>query len=541
MSRFRFVLVATSAVILLGVACTSGGGNPNPTSSSSSSASPLGSPVSGGSFVMSLPSDVPTMDPAHAGFDFASWSMTIAVNSALVDYDQGTKLHGDLAESYDVSSDGLTYTFNLRPNLSFSDGTPLTSADVQYSIERVLDPKTAAEGSYLFGGIVGASAFSGGKADHVSGIETPDSSTVIVKLTAPEPYFLYLLATPWVRVVQRAQVEKYGKDFSLHPLGSGPFMLKSWTPGQEIVLEKNPRYYDANHIYLNTVTVKLNQNDQTRILEFQRGDLSMSDIPAAAYPQIATNSKYEPYLVKNEDPDTYYIGMKTNQKPFDNATVRQALNYAVNKDRLVQLLNGRAIVSHGVIPPPMTGYDPNGQGYAYDPDKARALLKQAGYPNGFSTEIWTINDETSTRIVQSAANDLAAVGVKASIKAVDSSTFYSAVGDKNKVPMFFTFWWQDYPDAYDFFSNLLVKAAWGPTNATYFYDPVVDKDINQTAHSTDEQARIQLFRQAEEVVAKDAPWIFLYHTITVDVRQPNVYFYLHPIHIWRFADYWVKS
>ncbi len=537
MPRVRSLLGAVVVLALLAAACSSSGGNPGP----APAASPLTSPVPGGNFVMALSSDVPTMDPAQAGFDFASWSMTIAVYSALLDYSHGLHLHGDLAASWKLSPDGKTYTFHLRPGLVFSDGTPLTSSDVRFSLERVLNPKTASPGAYLFGGIVGAKAFAAGKAAHVSGIQTPNPSTVVIKLTAPQPYFANVLAMPYARVMDPAQVAKYGKNISHHPLGSGPFMLQKWIPGQELDLVKNPRYYDAKHIYLNSVTVKLNQNDQTRILEFQRGELSISDIPSPAFQQIAMNPKYAPYIVKNKDPDTYYIGMKNNQRPFNNVLVRRALNYAVNKNRLVQLLNGRAIVSHGVIPPTMAGYDPTAQPYPYDPAKARQLLAQAGYPHGFSTEIWTINDETSTKIVQSVASDLAAVGVKAAVRAVDSSTFYSNVGAANKVPMFFTFWWQDYPDPYDFFSNLLTKANWGPTNSAYYSDPVVERDIAATAHSLNQASRVALFRQMNQVVFRDAPWIFLYHTITEDVRQPSVYFYIHPVHIWRFADYWIKK
>jgi oligopeptide transport system substrate-binding protein len=535
MSRVRFVLGALVALALLGAGCSSSAGQAGPTPA----ASKLTSPVPGGNFVMATSSDLPTMDPAQAGFDFVSWSMTIAVYSALLDYGHGLHLQGDLAANWKLSPDGKTYTFHLRPGLVFSDGTPLTSSDVRFSLERILNPKTGSPGAYLFDSIVGASAFAAGKAAHVSGIQTPNPSIVVIKLTAPESYFANILAMPYARVMDPAQVAKYGKNISQHPLGSGPFKLQSWVPGQMLVLVKNARYYDAKHIYLNSVTVKLNQNDQTRILEFQRGELSISDIPSAAFQQIAMNPKYSPYIVKNQDPDTYYIGMKNNQRPFNNVLVRRALNYAVNKARLVQLLNGRAIVSHGVIPPPMAGYDPTAKAYPYDPAKARRLLAQAGYRHGFSTEIWTINDETSIKIVQSVAADLAAVGVKAAVRAVDSSTFFSNVGDAHKVPMFLTFWWQDYPDPYDFFSSMLTKANWGPTNSAYYSDPVVERDVAATAHSLNQASRVALFRQMNQVVFRDAPWIFLYHTITEDVRQPGVYFYIHPVHIWRFADYWI--
>jgi ABC-type transport system substrate-binding protein len=496
--------------------------------------------TAGGTFRMALASDVPTMDPAQAGYDFASWSMTIALYSSLVDYDTGLKLHGDLARSWKITDGGKAYTFQLRPGTVFSDGTPLAAKDVKFSLERALDPKTGSPGSYLFGDIVGAQAFTSGKAKTVAGITTPTPRTLVIRLTAPETYFINVLAMPYARVISQKQVAKFGKAISRHPLGSGPFVLKSWLAGQKVVLARNPRYYGTAP-KLAAVEVELNVNDQSRVLQFQRGDLSVSDIPAAAYAQIALSSKWKPYIVTSRDASTYFVGMKNLAKPFNDKRVRQALNYAVNKDRLVQLLNGRAVTSHGVIPPPLAGYDAKAPGYAHDVAKAKALLAQAGLAKGFSTEIWTINDELSVRMVQAIANDLATVGVKAKVRAVDANTYYANVGKKDRAPMFFTFWLQDYPDAFDFFSNLLIKASWGPTNSAYFYDPRVDKNVAAIAHSTDQASRTATMRKTDRIVLGDAPWIFLYHTVTQNVRQPNVHYYLHPVHLWRFADYSVGS
>jgi peptide/nickel transport system substrate-binding protein/oligopeptide transport system substrate-binding protein len=530
----------------LAIAGCGGAGKPaaSPTGQAPAAANslePSGDPVKGGTFTMALASDVPTMDPAQAGFDFASWSMTVAQFSGLVDYDQGTKLRADAAERWEVSKDAKTYTFHLRANLKFSDGSPVTSSAVKFSLQRVVDPATGSPGAYLFADIVGASRFSSGKAKDISGIATPDARTVVIHLSAPTSYFLNILAMPYARIMDPATVKKYGKQISQHPVGSGPFVLKQWESGRRITLDRNPSYYDAALPYLDRVVVDVNVNDQTRVLEFQRGQLSISDIPSAAYQQVTGDPKLKPYISTNRDPSTYFIGMKNLQKPFNDVRVRQALNYAVNKQRVVQLLNGRGVVSHGVIPPPLAGYDKTRKPYAFDPAKAKQMLKEAGYPNGFSTEIWTINDEQGVRIVQSVANDLARVGVKAKVRSMNSSTFYAGVGAKDKAPMYYTFWLQDYPDAYDFFSNLLTKAAWGPTNSAYFSDPTVEGNTAAVAHSTDQAARIKTMRETDAAVFAQAPWIFLHHGVTQNVHQPDVFYNLHPVHLWRFADYWIKK
>jgi peptide/nickel transport system substrate-binding protein/oligopeptide transport system substrate-binding protein len=390
----------------------------------------------------------------------------------------------------------------------------------------------------LFSNIVGATQYAAGKASSISGIITPNTDTVIIKLVKPEPYFLNILAMPYARVMSPAQVAKWGKSISQHPLGTGPFELQSWVPGQKMVLVRNPHYFLAGRPYLNEVEVDLDVSDQTRVLEYERGELSIVDVPSSAFAQLALNSKYNKTMNVSQDATTYFLGMKDNIKPFNNLKVRQALNYAVNKNRLIQLLNGRGTVANGIVPPTLPGFNPKATGYPYDPAKAKALLAAAGYPHGFSSVVWTENDTQSVRIAQSIASDLAAVGVNVKIDALAASTFVDGVGKQGQAPMFITYWLQDYPDAYDFFSNLLLKANWGGSNASYYYNPTVEAAIDKLEFSTTN--RTQEIEALDAQVTKDAPFVYLYHSITENVHQPNVFYYIHPVHLWRFADYWIK-
>jgi ABC-type transport system substrate-binding protein len=500
---------------------------------------PSGSPVHGGTFHMAIAEDIPTLDPAFAGYDVGSWSMSIAIYSALVDYGTGLTLTGDLAKSWTLSSNQKTYTFHLHSGVEFSDGSPMTASDFAFSIDRIVNPKTASPGSYLFSNIVGATQYAAGKSKTISGIETPNATTIIVNLVKPEPYFLNILAMPYARVMSPAQVAKWGnKSISQHPLGTGPFELQSWVPGQKMVLVRNPHYFLAGHPYLNKVEVDLDVPDQTRVLEYERGELSISDVPSSAFSQLALNSKYNKTMDVNYDATTYFLGMKDNIKPFNNLKVRQALNYAVDKTRLIQLLNGRGTVANGIVPPTLPGFSSKLKGYAYDPAKAKKLLAAAGYPHGFSTTIWVQNDSQSVQIAQSIASDLAAVGVTAKIDALAASTFVAGEGKQGQAPMFITYWLQDYPDAYDFFSNLLLKANWGGSNPMYYYNPTIEAAIDKLEFSTTN--RTQEIQSLDAEVTKDAPFVYLYHSITENVHQPNVFYYIHPVHLWRFADYWIK-
>ncbi|MCU1571122.1 MAG: peptide transporter substrate-binding protein [Naasia sp.] len=498
-----------------------------------------GPPVTGGTFHMALASDLPTLDPAQAGYDATSWSMVVAVFSSLVDYDEGLGVTGDLAETWTVSEDGLTYAFQLRDGLNFSDGSPLTTDDILFSFNRLLDPDTASPGSYLFSNIAGAADYMDGSADSISGITAPDKSNVVIELVEPQPYFANILAMPYARIMSEAQVKKYPEDISQHALGSGPFTVESLTPGQELVLARNPAYFIPGKPYLDKVQVDLNVSDQTRVLEFQRGDLSITDVPAAAYQELVQGKDFAPYVVQNEDATTYFLGMKNNQAPFDSAEVRQALNYAVDKDRLVQLLNGRGTVASQLTPPPLPGFDPDAKGYEHDVKKAKDLLAQAGYADGFSSEILTVNDEQSMRVVQSISADLAKVGVDVTINAVDQSTFYATVGAEDQAPMFFTYWLNYYPDAYDFFASLLLPENAGGSNMFYYSNPDVEAKIRELSSLT--EGRAEAIQALDAEVTATAPFVYLYHSITQNVRQSDVSYYIHPVHLWRFADYWISG
>jgi peptide/nickel transport system substrate-binding protein/oligopeptide transport system substrate-binding protein len=531
------VAVASAALIAIGLTAASAAASSIPKANPFAD-EPSGPPVRGGTFTLATAEDIPTLDPAFAGYDVGSWSMTISIFSALVDYGTGLTLEGDLAKSWSLSPDQKTYTFHLRSGVEFSDGTPMTASDFTFSIDRVVNPKTASPGAYLFSDIVGAAQYAAGKSAAISGIETPDATTIIVNLMKPQPYFPNILAMPYARVMSPAQVAKWGSSISQHPLGTGPFELQSWASGGNMVLVRNPHYFLPGRPYLNKVILEQDVPDETQVLEYQRGELSAVDIPPSGFAQLALNSTYNKTMDVNYDATTYYLGMKDNIKPFNNLKVREALNYAVDKTRLVQLLNGRGTVANGLVPPTLPGFNPNAKGYPYDPAKAKALLAEAGYPHGFSTTIWTENDDQSVEIAQSIAADLAAVGVNAKVDALNASTFVAGEGKQGQAPMFISYWLQDFPDAYDFFSNLLLKQNWGGSNPFYYYNPTIEAAIEKLEFSDTD--RSQEIESLDAQVTAQAPFVYLYHSITEYVHQPNVFFYIHPVHLWRFADYWIK-
>jgi peptide/nickel transport system substrate-binding protein len=496
-----------------------------------------------GIFRIAFPSDVPTADPAHAGYDLESWSVAVSIYNGLMNYGRGPDLHPELAQSYALSNGGKRYVFHLRHGVLFQNGREFTANDVKYSFERVLDPKTKSEGSWLFEDIVqGAKAFQSGKAKHVSGFKVLNRYTFEIDLTQPQPFFIYKLAMPYAYIVPKEVVQKYGDNFSHHPVGTGAFELKSWVPGQSLTMVRNPHYFKPGKPKLKEVDYVIGPDDSKAMLMFLRGQLEVNDIPSQYFVSTITSPKWKPNIVRSVDFDTYFIGMKNNMKPFNDIRVRRALNYAVDVPHIIKLLNGRAVKANGVLPPGMPGYDAKIKGYNYNPAKAKQLLKAAGYAHGFHSSIWSYNDETSIRVVQAIQQNLAQVGVTVSTRPVSTATFAAQYAKKGQVPMFLFLWINDYPDPQDFLYNLFSKETWGTNNSVYYYDAPVQKLLDRAQTELNRSTRFGMYHVAEQKIVNDAPWIFLYHTITYNVHQPWVHnYYLHPIHLWRYEDYSVSA
>ncbi len=229
--------------------------------------------------------------------------MIKSLYSRLMDYEPGTaNLVPSLAESFDVSADGLTYTFKLRPGVKFSNGRTVVASDVKYSIERAVNPKTQGPGAGFFGAIAGFDAVSGGTSETLSGIETPNDQTVIFKLSRPDATFLHVLAINFASVVPKEAVEAANGDFGKQPVGSGTFILKDWTIGQKLVFDRNPDYFNKDLPYIDKVTVEVGQEPLVALLRLQKGevDIAGDGIPPAKFLEIKNSPEGAQMIVDGE-------------------------------------------------------------------------------------------------------------------------------------------------------------------------------------------------------------------------------------------------
>jgi ABC-type transport system substrate-binding protein len=506
-------------------------------------------PKQGGSAVVTFNNDLTTLDP-QVGYDWQNWSVIKSIFDGLMDYKPGTtELEPDLAKEYTVSDDGLTYTFKLRDGLKFHNGRPLTAADVKYSLERAVNPATQSPGAGYFSMIKGHDELSTGKAKEMSGIATPDDKTVVFTLTRPDATFLHLMAINFGFVVPKEEVEKAGADWGKKPVGTGAFKFVEWVPGQHIVLERNQDYHRAGVPYLDKLTFEFGQDPTVAVLRLGKGEVDIvgDGIPPAQFAQIMADPANKDLIAIGDQLHTGYVTMNVTQPPFDNLKVRQAVNMAINKDRIVRLINNRGVTATQALPPAMPGYNRQNKGYSFDPEAAKKLLKEAGAEN-ISTELYAMNVDPNPRIAQAIQQDLAAIGIKAEIRSLAQAEVIAA-GGSGKAPLVWSggmAWIADFPDPANFYYGILGCA--GAVEGGWNWSKYCNKDLDARAAKADAmvksdqaEARIAAWQGIFDDVLKDAPWApvfnekrFTYHSARLG-GDPALF--TDPIHIPVNYDY----
>jgi ABC-type transport system substrate-binding protein len=501
-------------------------------------------PKQGGSMVVTYKDDISTLDPA-IGYDWQNWSMIKSLFDGLMDYKAGTtELIPDLAESYTVSPDGLTYTFKLLSGVKFHNGRTMTAGDVKYSIERAVDPKTQGPGQGFFSAINGFDELAGGSASSLSGISTPDDGTVVIELSRPDATFLQVMAINFAFVVPKEEVEKYGADFGRNPVGTGAYKMTEWTLGQRVVFERNRDYYRDGLPYLDEIVFEVGQEPTVAMLRLQRGEVDVlgDPIPPAQFLEVVNDPANKDLIVKGDLLHTGYVTMNVNTPPFDKKEVRQAVNMAINKDRVLRIVNNRGVAANQPLPPAMPGYDKAYEGYAFDVAKAKAMVAEAGYGDGVTTELYVMNTDPNPRIAQAIQQDLAAIGINAEVKSLAQSVVIAAGGD-GTAPMIWSggmAWIADYPDPSNFYGPIL--GCGGAVAGGWNWAKYCNEDMEERAQQADAMAdpamadkRIDLWRQIFVDIMEDAPWAPVFNEVRYTMHSPRIggdeIFFADPIHI----------
>lgn len=452
--------------------------------------------------------------------------------SGLVAFDPRLNLIPDLAESWKVSPDGTTYTFQIRQNARFQDGRAVTAQDVVYSWERAADPHTQSDTvlTYL-GDIVGVKEMHAGQAANISGLKAIDDHTLQVTIDAPKPYFLLKLTYPTGFVVDRANVES-GSDWYRRPNGTGPYQLIQWKPFQQMVYQANPNFYLGKPA-IPYVVIQLYLGNSQGL--YEAGQVDMTGV----YSIDRFLDPAEPLhreLVTGVDLCTNYIVFDVTQAPFDDVKVRQAFSMAFNRQQYIDVvMNGHALPALGPYPPGLPGFNIGLKGLAYDPAQARQLLTQSKYggPQGLPTIVYTdagLGSSISPDVAALAQMWKQNLGVTITVENIQPDIYYDQIFSGHHGQMFGGGWCADYPDPENFADALFHTGA--EQNNGGYSNPQLDKILDAARVEQDVTRRIQLYQQAEQIIVDDAPVLFTVHSLTYMLVKPYVKgFVLTPIDI----------
>ncbi|MBC6716278.1 ABC transporter substrate-binding protein [Aurantimonas sp. DM33-3] len=505
----------------------------------------------GGNIVITYKDDVATLDPA-IGYDWQNWSMIKSLFDGLMDYVPGTtELRPGLAESYEISEDGQTFTFKLRSGVKFHNGREMTAEDVKFSLDRVTAPATQSPGAGFFGMIDGYEAVAAGEADSLSGVTVVDPTTVEIKLSRPDATFLHVMALNFASVVPEEAVAEHGADFGKNPVGTGAFKLGEWALGQRVVFTRNEHYWRDGLPYLDQITFEIGQEPIVALLRLQSGEVDIpgDGIPPAKFQEVMADPEQKARVVEGGQLQTGYITMNVEIPPFDQKGVREAVNMAINKDRVVQMINNRALPANQPLPPSMPGYDESYEGYAYDVDAAKAKLAEAGFPDGFDTELFVMNTDPNPRIAQAIQQDLSQIGIRAEIQSLAQANVIAAGGEKDAAPMIWSggmAWIADFPDPSNFYGPILgcAGAVPGGWNWSWYCNEELDKRATEADSIVDparQEERSQMWSKIYTDIMADAPWVPVFNEQRFTMKSPRMggadNLYVDPVHIPINYDY----
>ncbi|CAM4105387.1 glutathione ABC transporter substrate-binding protein GsiB [Bordetella tumbae] len=496
-------------------------------------ASPLAHASKDVTFAVSIALE--TLDPYNTNSTL-NQAVGKAYYEGLFEFDKDLKIQKVLATDYSVSEDGLVYTFKLRPGVKFQDGTDFNAEAVKINFDRPANPDNRLSRYIQFSVI-----------DH---IDVVDPLTVKITLKKPFSAFLNALAHPAAMMISPAALKKYGKEIGFHPVGTGPFEFVEWKPAEYLKVKKFDGYWNQGKPKVDSITFRTVTDNNTRAAVVQTGEAHFAfPVPFEQAAILAKNDKLDVVDHKNSIM-ARYLSMNTQVKPFNDPKVRQAINYAINKQALAKVaFNGYATIVDGVVPTGVDFAHKTGP-WPYDPAKARQLLKEAGYEKGFETQLWSAyNDGTSVKVVQFLQQQLAQVGIKTSVEVLESGQRVQRVQqvqkpEDAKVRLYYAGWSSSTGEADWGLRPLLSTGAFPPVlnNVSYYSNKSVDDGIQEALATTDRTKKTEIYNKVQETIWNDAPWAFLVTQNNVYVKSKNLSgVYVEPDTSFWFGDIDLKQ
>jgi ABC-type transport system substrate-binding protein len=365
-------------------------------------------------------------------------------------------------------------------------------------------------------------------------------------LEKPDKTFLNTIALPSASAVPRKAVEEAGADFASRPVGSGQFVLDEYEPGSRLVLTRNPDYFDERTAAgLDKIDFTLGIEPHTGLLRVQQGQSEVlgDTIPSADFNSVKNDPRYEEYVHHATSNAITYLYMNTEVEPWNNGTVREAMQYAIDKERVIQVSNnGRGRVAGQILPPNMPGHDPSIGEAPHDPEKAKQLLEEAGYPDGFEATFWSDNSPDSVKAAQVIQQDLAEVGVDAEIRSASFEEYLSSTSS-GRTDAGMAGWFADFPDPSTFLNVLFDSAQIPANNLAKYSNPEVDEKLARARYVQDAEERLTLYREIQKQILADHPWVPIFYHVNYYFVSPRVGGYvIHPV--WgggTYADWYLTE
>lgn len=468
--------------------------------------------------------DAISLDPADTT-EMDSIKVSANIFETLVKYEkEGNQILPCLAESWKSSEDGLTWTFRLRQDVKFHDGTVFDAHAVEFNFKRWMYTDNAyhigqfSYWNYIFGGFPG----------FVSNVSALSDYTVEIKLTRPYAPFLSTLAMPIFGISSPESIKKYGEEVYRHPVGTGPFCFKSWEPGKSIILTRNEKYW-GDLAKVDELEFKVIPSSAERLKELKEGTLQIADnLGPDDVSAIERDSNLKLYL--RPCFNVGYIAMNNEKPPFDKREVRVAVSHAINKEGLIKdVFANLAKPAKTLIPPILWGYNENIVPYDYDPQKSIELLKKAGFPNGFDSTLWVMNCSRDyfpkpLEVAEYIKENLKQVNINVTIKTCDWDEYLDRI-DRGEHELALIGWTGDSVDPDNFLNTLLSSSSAKPGlagNYSFYRNKEVDSLLAQARQTSNMIFRRNLYRSLQEIVNYDAPSVPLVHTMPVVAARTSV-------------------
>ncbi|HJF34116.1 MAG TPA: ABC transporter substrate-binding protein [Sporosarcina psychrophila] len=456
--------------------------------------------------------DSTSLDPSRVT-EGESFKVTVNLYETLLNFGaQDTTINAGLATEWEPSEDGLTYTFKLREGVKFHDGTDFNAEAVVKNFERWAngDAETFPYYNSMFGG------FKGDEGHVIDSVTADGENTVLIKLTRPQAPFLKNIAMSMFAIASPTAFEKGDDEFERNPVGTGPFKFVDWKPNDTITIEKFDDYWDEGLPKLERVIFRSIPDNSTRLNELLSGAIELADgINPSDGTTIEDNEELQ--LFERPSMNVGYLGLTVTRPPFDKKEVRQAINYAIDKQSIIDsFFEGRADVAKNPMPSSISGYNDDIEGYEYNPEKAKELLKSVGLEDGFEMELWAMPVPRpympdGKKVAEVIQKNLADIGITAKIVSHEWAT-YLELAEKGDADAFMLGWTGDNGDADNFLYVLLDEDNIGSNNYTYYKNDKLHDIFIAAQTEVDEEKRNELYKEAQVIIHEDAPWVPLAHS-----------------------------